>query len=191
MEKKQESFVKKIEDAFGVSITDLIFLLLAVMVIAGITGFIYEMLFYRIDLGYWTKRGTTFGPWISIYAWGGLLLTFTVYHFRKRPLVVFLLSCLITGVLEFLSGYLILRFTGERLWDYNTEIWNWGNIGGFICARSVLVFGVGGLALVYLVIPIVKKLYDGPHAKAWKIILMILCLLFILDIVLSHTVLKH
>ncbi len=188
MKENNASFVKKIENAFGVSITDLIFLLMAVMVIAGIIGFIYEMLFYRIDLGYWTKRGTTFGPWISIYAWGGLLLTFTVYHLRKRPLVVFLLSCLITGVLEFLSGYLILKFTGERLWDYNTEIWNWGNIGGFVCARSVLVFGIGGLALVYLVIPIVKNFYGRPHGKAWKMTMMILCLLFILDIVLSHTV---
>ncbi len=191
MEKKKEnSFVAKIEGAFGVSITDLIYLLMAIMVIAGICGFVYEMIFYRIDLGYFTKRGTTFGPWISIYAWGGLLLTFTVYHFRKRPLVVFLLSCLITGTLEYLSGFLILRLTGERLWDYNTEIWNWLNIGGFVCLRSVLVFGVGGLALVYMVIPIVKNFYEKPHGKAWKNTMLILCILFVLDIVLSHTVFK-
>ncbi len=30
----------------------------------GIFGFIYEEIFYRIDFGYFVKRGTAFGPWI-------------------------------------------------------------------------------------------------------------------------------
>ena len=39
-------------------------LLILVMVISGISGFIYELLFYRIDLGYFVKRGSSYGPWI-------------------------------------------------------------------------------------------------------------------------------
>ena len=45
-----------------------------IMILSGFFGFIYEMLFYKIDLGYFVKRGSTFGPWIPIYAFGGLLL---------------------------------------------------------------------------------------------------------------------
>ena len=41
--------------------------ILLVFVIGGIFGFIYEEIFYRIDLGYFVKRGTTYGPWIPIY----------------------------------------------------------------------------------------------------------------------------
>ena len=42
-------------------------ILLLVFVVSGIFGFIYETFFYRIDLGYFVKRGTTYGPWIPIY----------------------------------------------------------------------------------------------------------------------------
>ncbi len=44
------------------------------------------------------------------------------------------------GLLEFIVGYLLLHISHIRLWDYNTEILNYGNIGGYICLRSVLFF---------------------------------------------------
>ena len=37
-------------------------LLLMVFTTGGIFGFIYELLFYRIDLGHFVKRGITFPP---------------------------------------------------------------------------------------------------------------------------------
>ncbi len=178
--------IAKIEQSFGMDFVDWLYLLMAIVVISGIVGFVYEELFYRIDLGYWVKRGIEYGPWIDIYAWGGLLLTFTVWRFHKHPLVVFLLSVGICGVLEYISGYLILTLTGQRRWDYNTEIWSWGNINGFVCARSLLVFGIGGLALVYLIIPIVKKFYQKPTGKAWKNTMMILCILYFADVIISY-----
>ncbi len=39
-----------------------VFVLLMIFTIGGIFGFVYEELFYRIDLGYFVKRGTTVGP---------------------------------------------------------------------------------------------------------------------------------
>ncbi|MBP5166634.1 MAG: hypothetical protein ILP09_05170, partial [Oscillospiraceae bacterium] len=47
-------------------------------VIGGIAGWIYEMIFYRIDLGYFVKRGHGFGPWLPIYAFGALGLILVV-----------------------------------------------------------------------------------------------------------------
>ena len=49
-------------------------LLMLVFAFGGIFGFIYEEIFYRFDLGEWVKRGTTFGPWIPIYGFGGLII---------------------------------------------------------------------------------------------------------------------
>ena len=53
---------------------------------------------------------------------------------------------------------------GFRLWDYNNEILNFGNIGGYICLRSVLSFGIASLFLVYVVVPyllrITKKMVE-------------------------------
>ena len=100
-------------------------ILILVMVLGGIFGFIYEEIFYKIDLGYFVKRGSTFGPWIPIYAFGSLFIVLFTYRFRKHPIVVFLLNCLITGALEYGTGMFLYEVLNTRLWDYNVEIWNW------------------------------------------------------------------
>ncbi len=190
MEEKSENKIK-INDAFnnayGVGVKDWFYLLFAIIVISGIVGFVYEELFYRIDLGMWVKRGTEYGPWIDIYAWGALLLTFTVWFLRKHPLAVFLVSGGLCGVIEYITGYALLNMSnGHRSWDYNVEILSWGNINGFVCARSVLLFGIGGLALVYMIIPIVKNFYNKPKGQGWKNTMTVLCIIYFADVAVSY-----
>lgn len=159
-------------------------ILILIMIFSGIFGFIYETIFYKIDLGYFVKRGSTFGPWIPIYAFGGLFITLFSYKFRKKPLLVFFLNCLITGVLEYSTGYVLYEFFGKRLWDYNTEIWNWGNINGYICFRSIILFAISSLFLIYIIIPILIKLTQKITENKLTIFSSILGLLFFLDIIL-------
>ena len=111
-------------------------------VIGGIFGFIYEEIFYKIDLGYFVKRGSTFGPWIPIYGYGSLLIVLMSYWARKKPWLVFVLNCLVTGILELGTGFVLDKYFNLRLWNYNEEIWNWGNYNGYICIRSVLIIPV-------------------------------------------------
>lgn len=162
----------------------LINLLILIMAFSGVFGFIYEELFYRIDLGYFVKRGSTFGPWIPIYVFGGAAFTMLVYRFNDNPLLVFLLCVLVSGVMEFVTGYVLYHVFNTRLWDYNTEIWNFGNIGGYICLRSVLFFGLSGLALVYMVIPIMIRLVGMADARIISIVSRCLAILFVTDCVL-------
>ncbi|MBO4391574.1 MAG: putative ABC transporter permease [Lachnospiraceae bacterium] len=157
-------------------------------VAGGVSGFIYELFFYRIDLGYFVKRGSTFGPWIPIYAFGAVLIFLLANHFRKHWISVFLLSIAVTGILELGTGWVLHRFFDIRLWDYNTEIWNWGNIGGYICFRSVVLFGFAGLVVIYSVAPTVKKIIDTKFAKVSLILAYALAGLFVLDIIVWHFV---
>ena len=157
-------------------------ILLLIMVFSGIFGFLYETIFYRIDLGYFVKRGSTFGPWIPIYAFGGLFITMFSYRFRKNPLVVFAINCLVTGILEYLTGWFLFEVLGVRLWDYNNEIWNFGNINGYICLRSILFFGVSSLFLIYMIIPILKTISIKISEKKFTIISICLGAIFALDI---------
>ena len=110
-------------------------MLMLIFAFGGIFGFIYEEIFYRFDLGEWVKRGTTFGPWIPIYGFGGLIILGLTFKFRRKPLWVFLFATIASGVLELATGWVCLTFFNVRLWDYNEEILNWGNINGFVCAR--------------------------------------------------------
>ena len=125
--------------------------ILLVFSFGGIFGFLYEELFYYIDLGYLVKRGTTFGPWIPIYGVGAVLIVMSTYRLLRYPAAVFAVSALVCGLLELATGYVLLQYYNIRLWDYNTEIWNWGNVGGYICFRSIAFFGVSGLFFQYIV----------------------------------------
>ena len=130
----------------------IIFLL---VVISGFFGWVYEFIFYFFNGGMqeWYMQGGNFLPWINIYAIGGLLILFTTYKFKKHPLAVFFIAFFATGILELIAGWLVYTIgNGTRYWDYNTEILNFGNIGGFVCLRSVLFFGISALFLMCLFI---------------------------------------
>lgn len=158
--------------------------LLVVFVVGGVFGFLYEEVFYYIDLGYFVKRGTTFGPWIPIYGWGALLIVLTTDRLRKHPLAVFLISALVCGLLELGTGVVLHRVFGLRLWDYSTELWNWGNLGGYICARSLLVFGAAALLLQYAVYPLILRLQARCRPKTFLLASAVPAALFLADMAL-------
>ncbi len=127
-----------------------------IIVISGIFGFIYEFIFYYFNGGmkefYW--RGGNFLPWINIYATGAIFVYLLTYKHRKNLFKVFLISLLSCGIIEYISGLgMYVIGNGFRCWDYNTEILNFGNIGGFICLRSVIFFGLSSLLLIYVIVP--------------------------------------
>ena len=144
--------------------------MLLVMVFAGFIGWVYEMIFYFFDGGMTGlyMQGGNFLPWINIYAFGALLILATTWRLRKYPWAVFLISVVTTGLLELVAGWLVYKIgNGTRYWDYNNEIWNFGNIGGFVCLRSVLFFGVSALILTYLIMPFCIKLACKMSKRAF------------------------
>ena len=162
----------------------LISLLFLVVVLSGIIGWIYEVIFYYFNGGMKTiyNRGGNFLPFINIYAFGALLIIFLTYKQLRHPFKVFLICVISTGILEYLTGYIlygVLKF--NRAWDYNVEILNFGNINGYVCLRSVLVFGILGLGLMYLIIPMLKRIVKSKYSNLIFIISVIIFSIFMID----------
>lgn len=157
-----------------------------IFVCGGVFGFVYEELFYRIDLGYFVKRGTTFGPWIPIYGFGALLILLCTYRLNKRPWLVFAVGGTVCGILEFTTGYFLFHGGNIRLWDYNNEIWNWGNIGGYTCLRSVMFFALSSIILMYGVLPFVRYLFSKLPRPLFGLTSVSLGLLFLLDVIVAN-----
>ena len=140
------------------------------VVFAGFFGWVYEMIFYFFDggTGEFYMQGGNFLPWINIYAIGTVFIILLCMKFRKNPWLVFFSSVLVSGVVEFVAGWLVYIIgNGTRYWDYNTEILNFGNIGGFVCLRSVLFFGVSALFLIYMVVPFFVYLAKRMSKRAF------------------------
>lgn len=155
-----------------------------IIVISGIFGFLYEYIFYYFNGGmkYFYWRGSNFLPWINIYATGSIMIYFLTYKQRKHPLRVFLISLISTGILEYISGLgMYIIGNGMRCWDYNQEILNFGNIQGFVCLRSVTIFGLSALLLIYLIVPLCFYLAKHTNKKVFITISILLCIIILID----------
>ena len=122
--------------------------------VSSFIGWIYEFFFYIIVEHRVGNSGFFFGPCLPIYGFGALLILLAVQKFKKHPALVFLCACAVTGVWEYFVGAGMYALWQRRWWDYTGLFMN---IGGFVCLRSVVSFGVGAVLLVYLVEPLVIK----------------------------------
>ena len=154
-----------------------------VFIISGIFGWIYEFIFYYFNGGmekfYW--RGGNFLTFINIYAIGAVMILILSYKFRRNPFIVFLIAFISTGILEYFSGLVIYEVFHLRFWNYNTEILNFGNIGGYICLRSVGFFGLSSLLLMYLIVPFCIYLSIKMSKKSFMILSISLFSIFLFD----------
>ena len=179
-----EKLKKYTKEKHSCDLITMIGILCLVVVISGVFGFIYEFIFYYFNGGmkefYW--RGGNFLPWINIYATGSIIIYFLTYKYKKNPLKIFLISVLSTGILEYFSGLgMYIIGDGLRCWDYNSEILNFGNIGGFVCLRSVLFFGASSLLLMYVIIPFCFYLSRKINKKVFLIISITLFSIIMID----------
>ena len=154
-----------------------------IIVISGMFGWLYEVVFYYFNSGmteiYW--RGGNFLPWINIYAMGAILIYVLTYKKRKNPLFVFIVSMISTGILEYIGGAFMEHIMHIKCWDYTNEILSFGNINGYVCLRSVLVFGLSALLLMYLIVPLCFYLAKKIPKKAFLILSYTICAIFLFD----------
>lgn len=174
MENQQISLRKKVT-ADGLCYLFLIFLL------GCFVGWIYEEIFYWITEGMIRNRGVLYGPWLPIYGIGALGI-YSLKPIKKYPALLFLLCIAVTGVVEYIIGFLGINLFGLRLWDYRGLFLN---INGIICFRSVVSFGILGLLFHYLLEPIGEKLYQKTSPGIIRAVCIALIVLFLIDCVLS------
>ena len=177
-------FKKNITNDFKLEKWQIAGILCLIICASGIFGWIYEFIFYYFNGGMkeFYMQGGNFLPWINIYAWGAIIVLLLTYNSKRNPLIVFLISSFSTGLFEYISGLSIYYLMGGlRLWDYNSEILNFGNIGGFVCLRSVLFFGFSSLFLVYYMVPFFIYMSEKMNKKMFLILSISLCFIFLFD----------
>ena len=158
--------------------------LIAIFFTAAIIGWLFEVSLHIIEQGEFVKRGVLQGPWLPIYGYGCILILTVLYKFRKKPLKEFFLIIILCGIVEYCTGvYLEHTFNGTRWWDYSGYFLN---IHGRVCAEGLLVFGLGGIILVYMLAPLIDNLLKRVNPKKLIVICCILLSLFIFDHIYSH-----
>lgn len=137
--------------------------LILLFFIFSVIGWIWEVSLHLVSDGVFVNRGTMHGPWLPIYGTGGVLILIVLNKFRKNPLVEFITAIILCGCVEyFTSYYLELTHDGKKWWDYSGYFLN---INGRICAEGLLVFGLGGMGIVYFLAPLLDNHLKGIPYK--------------------------
>lgn len=90
---------------------------------------------------------------------------------------------MLCGFVEYYTAwYMELTNGGTKWWDYTGYFLN---IHGRICAEGLLVFGLGGLAIVYLLAPFLDNMFRGIPKHIAIIISAILLTAFTADVIYS------
>ncbi|MDE7354192.1 MAG: putative ABC transporter permease [Acetatifactor sp.] len=141
-------------------------------------GWVWEVALFLVTDHAFINRGIYRGPYLPIYGAGGLLLCFLLHSYRRRPLLVFGLSMLLCTGLEYLTSWLLEQRWGIRWWDYSGHFLN---INGRVCLLGAMVFGLGGTALICLLLPAYEKGYRRIPPKLRMALCLILLLVFAAD----------
>ncbi len=156
--------------------------LLMIFFIGCLVGWIYEEIFYYVTDRIIENRGFLYGPYLPVYGLGAILIYLLLNRFKKQPLLIFLFSFIITGIVEYFTGFWMLKVYNRRWWDYTGLFLN---IDGHVCFRSLLSFSVGALILIYKVVPLVDNIIKKLGDKKSLIFSIIALTIMTFDLILT------
>jgi len=141
-------------------------------------GWVWEVSLHLIRDGVFVNRGFLHGPWLPVYGFGGIGILMLLKKFRQSVFLTFISTIVLCGVLEYGTSWVMEKTLGKRWWDYSDYMFN---LQGRICLEALLIFAVGGCAIVYLIAPKVDDLLQKISATGKIPLAVVLVLLFSFD----------
>lgn len=151
------------------------------LIIYSVIGWIYESTLCSITEKRFVNRGFLNGPYCPIYGFGAIL-DILLLGWVKNPILLFVLSAILTCTLEYITSYLMEKLFHARWWDYSNRKFN---INGRVCLIGAVVFGTLSLILIKLVHPLVLKMIGMMSDTLFHTIVIALAVIFIADNVIT------
>ena len=164
-------------------------------------GWVVEVAFHAVTCGKVINRGFLCGPVCPVYGFGVLTVfccintalpalgnaagvDLTEARSLWGTLAIFFLGMVLTSLIEFLAGFILDAAFHMRWWDYRREPFN---IGGYICLRFSILWGLAVLFVVRVIQPLIeeKTFLRIPERIGWPVLLVLYAVLladFILTI---------
>jgi len=112
-------------------------------------GFVFLIVtlvgFYLAYLYGHKTRKFRWSEYIAIFIWPFLFVIYLAYSYDYKILTMFLVSCFVGTILEFLLGLAYHKTLNKRLWTYDRL-----GIGGYTSWLSVPMWGIGGVVFWFL-----------------------------------------
>ena len=149
-------------------------------------GWLLEVGLFIFQYGVFVNRGTLYGPWLPIYGFGcaviilitSKLSTSKFEKFETNPFNTFIAVTILCTIMEYLTSYLIEKFTGNMYWNYSGIFMN---LNGRVCLENSLFFGIGGTFCIYVAGPFLKRHIHKLRMATKSIACYVLVSLILID----------
>ena len=148
-------------------------------------GWTWELFYYFLMKGQLINRGFNHGPWLPIYGFGGLIVLMGLHRFKKNPVIFFFATVISCGAVEYFTSWLLETAFDKKWWDYSGYFLN---LNSRICAEGLFVFGVCGLAFIYVLAPLLDNLIRRINRRVLVPLAVTLVLIIAADFVYSNFV---
>lgn len=169
------------------SITNIMVYFLLFMIYA-ILGWCMEVTCKLIDYKKFVNRGFLIGPYCPIYGYGALLITLLLGRYANDPIVLFVMTTVVCGTLEYLTSYFMEKIYKARWWDYSKRKFN---INGRICLGTLIPFGIFGLLVIYILNPFFLGKISLLTDTWLKILFYVSLSIFVVDNIVSGIVIGY
>lgn len=150
----------------------------------SILGYIVETIFCSlIDKKIVFNRGFLIGPYLPIYGVASVLMTLLLTRYQSDAFTVFIMAAFICTTVEYLTSYVLEKMFKTRWWDYTNQSFN---VNGRVCLKNSVLFGVGGVAIVYFLNDYFEKLVGLFSRNVFIGTNIVLMILFFTDVVISY-----
>lgn len=148
-------------------------------------GWLMESVGGIINVKKFVNRGFLIGPYCPVYGFGVVAITLLLGKYTNDIPVLFILSTVICGTLEYATSYIMEKLFNARWWDYHNRKFN---INGRICLETLIPFGIAGSLILCITNPFFINLYSKIPDMWRHIITGGLVILFIIDSIVSFII---
>lgn len=150
--------------------------------IYSMLGWTIESIFVSITNKRIINSGFLMGPYCPIYGLGAFIVLFILSSFHDNFILLFILSFLLTSILEYFTSYLLEKIFGILWWDYSKMKFN---IKGRVCLINSILFGFMSLFVTYIVHPMIYTFIENNSNTSLRFMFIFLFIIFIIDSFIS------
>ena len=143
---------------------------------------------FNKKVGKFVNRGFLIGPYCPVYGYGVLLITIFLQKYADDFPVLFIMSFVLCGTLEYLTSFFMEKIFHARWWDYSQRKFN---INGRICLETLLPFGIVGSIILKYVNPLYLSLINKIPDTAFHWVTGILFTIIVVDTIVSYFIISN
>lgn len=130
-----------------------------------------------------SRAGFVIGPFSPLYGLGAVLITLALNPIRDRNVIAqFAAGALVGGVLEYFTGWFLETRYGIVAWSYIDQPFNFH---GHTCLSMMALWGIIGIAWVWIALPLAVKLVERIPVEIRKPLTAVAFVFIMADSVLT------